>query len=147
MSEQIKGDNSSASQQAETDVLILIKKMQQQLVSLEKKIDALIGQSQEKPFREKSFSKPFRSFDRPYRPSHHYDKRGQGDGPRERSFRPGYHSEGRPGEERREFRGPRKEYDGERERSSGADHSFKKFGGKKSFDPRKKPFFHKRKDR
>lgn len=48
--------------QADTDVVSLIKKMQQQLNFLEKKIDILIGQSPERPFRdrEKRFSKPFR---------------------------------------------------------------------------------------
>jgi len=49
--------------QSDTDVVSLIKKMQQQLNYLEKKIDLLIGgQSPERPFRdrEKRFSKPFR---------------------------------------------------------------------------------------
>ena len=48
--------------QADSDVVSLIKKMQQQLNFLEKKIDILIGQSPERPFRdrEKRFSKPFR---------------------------------------------------------------------------------------
>ena len=52
----------SAPPQADSDVLSLIKKMQQQLNFLEKKIDILIGQSPERPFRdrEKRFSKPFR---------------------------------------------------------------------------------------
>jgi len=49
--------------QTDSDVVSLIKKMQQQLNYLEKKIDLLIGgQSPERPFRdrEKRFSKPFR---------------------------------------------------------------------------------------
>ena len=52
----------SAPPQADSDVVSLIKKMQQQLNFLEKKIDILIGQSPERPFRdrEKRFSKPFR---------------------------------------------------------------------------------------
>jgi hypothetical protein len=60
---------------SETDLVSLLKKMQQQLNFLEKKIDALISQSQPKPFGEKApsgrpfqkrpFSKPLRSFDRP----------------------------------------------------------------------------------
>jgi hypothetical protein len=65
----------------ETDLVSLVKRMQQQLNYLEKKIDALISQSQPKPFRERTerpfrerperpfqkrtFSKPSRSFDRP----------------------------------------------------------------------------------
>ena len=115
MTEQLKSDNFSAPQQTEPDVLVLIKKMQQQLASLEKKIDILISQSQEKPFREKHFSKPFRSFDRPYRPGHYHDKKDHGDDPKN---------------------------------SSSPDRHFKKkYGGKKGgFDPRKKSFFHKRKD-
>jgi hypothetical protein len=60
---------------SETDLVALLKKLQQQLNFLEKKIDVLISQSQPKPFRDKAsssrpfqkrtFSKPSRSFDRP----------------------------------------------------------------------------------
>jgi hypothetical protein len=74
---------------SETDLVSLVKRMQQQLNYLEKKIDVLISQSQPKPFRERTerpfregterpfregaerpfrkrtFSKPARSFDRP----------------------------------------------------------------------------------
>ena len=66
---------------SETDLVSLVKKMQQQLNYLEKKIDVLISQSQPKPFRERTerpfrgtpdrpfrkrtFSKPARTFDRP----------------------------------------------------------------------------------
>jgi hypothetical protein len=61
---------------SETDLVSLVKRMQQQLNYLEKKIDVLISQSQPKPFRERTerperpyqkrtFSKPPRSFDRP----------------------------------------------------------------------------------
>ena len=170
MTEQFKSDNPSAPQQSETDVVVLIKKMQQQLAFLEKKIDLLVSQSQEKPFREKSFSRPSRPFDRPYRPGGHYpdkrdhgegsrersfrpghysDKRDQGEGSRERSFRPTHHFEKRQGEEQRSFDGPRKEYSGSREEGSGQERRFeKKYDGKKkTFDPRKKQFFHQRKDR
>jgi hypothetical protein len=62
-----------------TDVVSLLKKMQQQLLFLERKIDSLISQSQERPhgekassdrpFQKRSFSKPFRSFDHPRRRS------------------------------------------------------------------------------
>ena len=130
MTEQLKSDNFSTPQNLESDILVLIKKMQQQLVFLEKKIDTLISQSQEKPFREKQFSKPFRSPDRSYRPGpgHHQDKRGQG-------------------EENRGYGGPKKNYSDDRDNSSGQERYFKKYDSKKrGFDPRKKPFFHKRKD-
>lgn len=66
---------------SETDLVSLVKRMQQQLNYLEKKIDVLISQSRPKPFRERTerpfrerperpfqkrtFSKPSRSFDRP----------------------------------------------------------------------------------
>ncbi len=43
----------------ETDVIGLLKKMQQQLVYLEKKIDTLITQ------RPQNFSRPFRPYGRP----------------------------------------------------------------------------------
>lgn len=48
------------------DVLSLVKKIQQHLVFLEKKLDTLIGQSSQRPqhsdrpFKGKPFSKPFR---------------------------------------------------------------------------------------
>jgi len=90
---------------ANADIVALIKRMQQQLDFLERKIDTLISQSQERPFREKRFSKPFRSFDH--------------------SARPGDFS-GRTGEKRQ----------GDQSRS------FNNAG-----IPKKKSFFHKRKDR
>ena len=55
----------------ETDVLEILQRMQQQLSFLEKKIDALIhnSQSQSRPFnRERNFSRPARPFGRPHRP-------------------------------------------------------------------------------
>jgi hypothetical protein len=170
MTEQFKNDDPLASQQSETDIVVLIKKMQQQLTFLEKKIDILVSQSQEKPLKERHFSRPSRPFDRPYRPGGHYpDKREHGEGSRERSFRPGHYSDKREhgeglrersfrlshhsdrpqGEVKRGFDGPRKEYSGNREGSSSPERHFeKKYDGKKKiFDPRKKDFFHKRKDR
>jgi hypothetical protein len=68
---------SAVPEEPDTDVASLLKRMQQQLLSLERKIDTLISQSQERPsggnvfpdrpFRKRPFSKPFRSFDRPQR--------------------------------------------------------------------------------
>ena len=125
MTEHFKNGNSLVPyQKSESEVLVLIKKMQQQLTFLERKIDILIGQPQEKPSRERSFSKPSHSFDRSYRPDHYRGNRGQGEDPKERSFRPGYHSEKRQGDEHRGF------------------------GGKKrGFGPKKNFSFHKRKDK
>ena len=71
-------DDVSVLPQADTDVVSLIKKMQQQLNFLEKKIDLLIGQSPERPFREKRFSKPS------FRPS--FNKGGFDRGPRGKNF-------------------------------------------------------------
>ncbi len=67
MSEQFNQNPSVVSSSANTDVVALIKKMQQQLDFLEKKIDTLISQSHEKPLREKHFSKPFRPFGHSHR--------------------------------------------------------------------------------
>src|SRR3989338_205170 len=123
MTEQLKSGNFSAHQQTGSDVLVLIKMMQQQLTFLERKIDILISQSQEKPFSEKSFSKPFRSFNRPYRSDNYRGRRGQGEDFQERNLRPGRHSVKPEGDEHRGF------------------------GGKKiRFGPKKKFSFHKRKE-
>jgi hypothetical protein len=42
------------------DIIGMLKKIQQQLGYLEKKIDTLVNQSQGRPPRERHFSKPFR---------------------------------------------------------------------------------------
>ena len=49
------------------DITGLINRMQQQLVSLEKKIDALIGRSSLKPFEEKNYSRSVQPADQPHR--------------------------------------------------------------------------------
>ena len=74
----IKRKSSSVPEQDEQDIAALINKMQEQLVSLEKKIDTLISRPSEKPAEEKHFSKPFQRFDRP----RHHDR-----GDRDNSFR------------------------------------------------------------
>ena len=61
-----------AMKQVEPDVVGLINAMQQQLVSLEKKIDSLISQSSERPFKERHFERAARSFNRHY---HHGKER------------------------------------------------------------------------
>jgi hypothetical protein len=97
--------------------------MQQQLLLLEKKIDMLINQSQEKPFREKpSPGRPFRErpFSKPLRSFGHSHRHGKGEhehSPRERDSAQGRHSEHRQRNEKR------------------------------NFGPKKKPFFFERKDR
>ena len=113
MSEQFSRNPSAVPGPANADVVALIRKMQQQLEFLERKIDILINQSQEKPFQEKRFSKPFRSFG--HSPRHgkgEYDRSSRG-----KDFDQGRHFEKRPG------------------------------GPNRDFGQKKKPFFHKRKDR
>ena len=82
-------------------MLGILKKIQQQLAFLEKKIDTLIAQSAEKPFKEKRFSKPFRPGG--FKPG---------------GFKPGGFKSGgfKPGgfnRDRDRERGPRKEHSGE----------------------------------
>ena len=78
----IKRKSSSVPQEDKPDITALINKMQEQLVSLEKKIDTLISQSSKKPAEEKHFSKPFQRFDRP----RHHDRGDRDNNFRERSF-------------------------------------------------------------
>jgi hypothetical protein len=99
--------NPSAEPDESTDVVSLLKRIQQQVVFLERKIDMLISQSQERPsgnstspdrpFRKRPFSKPFRSFDHPQRNG----KREYGDRPKERDSGPGHFYDRRPGNKSR----------------------------------------------
>ena len=65
-------DGSSSPPQVEPDVVALVKKIQQHLMFLEKKIDTLISRSSEKPSQGQHFSKPFRSYGRP---QHHSQRK------------------------------------------------------------------------
>ena len=78
----IKRKSSLVPQEDKPDIAVLINKMQEQLVFLEKKIDTLISQSSKKPAEEKHFSKPFQRFDR----SRHHDRGDRDNNFRERSF-------------------------------------------------------------
>ena len=66
----------------EQDVAGIMIKIQEQLTFLERKIDTLIGQSQEKPFKAEYHPKPFRHFDRP----HHQREQRQDNNFRERTL-------------------------------------------------------------
>ncbi|MFH0731715.1 MAG: CxxC-x17-CxxC domain-containing protein [Candidatus Omnitrophota bacterium] len=68
--------------QSEPDIMDLISKMQQQLASIENKIDALASQSFKNKSEGQRFPKPFQRFDRP----RHDDRRPREDGFRDRSF-------------------------------------------------------------
>jgi len=130
---------------AEQDVVALIKRMQQQLAFLEKKIDILINQSQTRPFSEKRFSKPFRSSGY----SHRRSDREHDTAYAEKSSDQGRHFEKRHGERNPSFGPQRKAYNNPRESESGQEHhSEKRQGGeKRGFEHNKRPFYKKRKDR
>lgn len=68
--------------QAEPDIAASIDKMQQQLVSLEKKIDTLISSASGRPFEKKNYGEPFQRFDNSYR----HDRGNRGNSFRERKF-------------------------------------------------------------
>jgi CxxC-x17-CxxC domain-containing protein len=63
----------------ESDIAVLMNKMQQQLISLEQKIDTLSNRLPENPFKEKHFSKPFDRFNR-------YSTKKQSDISKKRNF-------------------------------------------------------------
>lgn len=145
MSEEFKDENISAPPPAEENAVVLIKKLQQQLTFLEKKVDILINQSQAAPAGERHFSKPYRSFDRSER---------HGRGERDSGFRERGPSHGRPfekrhGEEHRGFGYKKKHYDESREGDSGRERHFEKRHNdeNRGFRHKKKPFFYGRRDR
>jgi hypothetical protein len=114
---------SSVPDEADADVVSMLKRMQQQLLSLERKMDLLVSQSRERPsggksspdrhFGKRPFSKPFRSFDHPRR----HGKDEHEHSPREKDSVQGHFYEHRPG------------------------------GKSQGPSPKKKPVFFKRKDR
>ncbi len=145
MSEQSRHNEVLPPAPAEQDMLVLIRKMQQQLVILEKKIDILINQSLGRPFSEKRFSKPFRPFGRPDR----HSNRAQVNASGEKSFDRGRHFEKRHSEENRGFDHRKKAYDNSRESDFNQERHFEKRpdGEKREFDQKNKPFSYRRKDR
>ena len=107
MNEESSINPSAVPEESDTDVVSLLKRMQKQLLFLERKIDLLISQSQGRPsgeraspdrlFRKRSFPKSFHSFDHPQ----HQGKGEHGRSPRERDSAPGHFYERRPGEKGR----------------------------------------------
>ena len=124
MSEQFKHNGSLPPALTEQDVIALVKKMQQQLVFLEKKIDILISQSQDRPFRQKPFSKPFRSFGYHRRP-----EREHGNTYEEKRFDRPRHFEKRHGPEKRGFGHKKESYDSPQESNFAKEHRFEKRHG------------------
>lgn len=92
-------ENDETEKTGEQELLALMKRMQQQLSFLEKKIDTLLSQAQpsERPFRDRNFSKGHR----PFRPSHRHER-----GPREER------SGERPYSEERHYDRPRRSGEG-----------------------------------
>lgn len=78
MKKLFKRKDSSVSEQGEQDIAGMINKIQEQLVSLERKIDSLVSKSSTRPSEKKDFSKHFQRFD---------SSRHQGRGDRDNSFR------------------------------------------------------------
>jgi hypothetical protein len=110
MKEEWSVNASAEADESETDVVSVLKQMQQQLILLERKIDLLVSQSQKRPSGDKfSSDRPFpkRSFSKPFRSSEHSPRRhGKGEyghSPRERDSAQGHFYEHRP---RKNGRGP-----------------------------------------
>lgn len=74
MKKRLNRKTSSAEPQVKPDMLELIMRMQQQLASLEKKVDTLLSRSEQGPSATKPFTKPFRRFE----PSHNRAEAGYG---------------------------------------------------------------------
>ncbi len=130
----------------ESDVIALLKKIQQQMVFLEKKLDLLVSQQQtaadqQPSFKERHFSpKPFRSYGPPQGGGYGRPDRGGSDrGPRDRGERGGFSQDrpsyGRPRRDDRPNGGP----------PSGGRPGFG--GGRPGFGGPKKSFYKGRKDR
>lgn len=146
MDEQLKQNDPLPPASEEQDIAVLIKKMQQQLVFLEKKIDILINQSQTRPSGDKNFSRPSRPFGRPHRS---FDRE-RGDSSGEKRFDRGRRFEKRSGsDESRGFDHKKKEYEHppKSDFNSNRERHFEKRqdGEKAGFVRKKKPFSFKRK--
>ncbi len=161
MSEEIKHED-PVTPEAETDVIALIKKMQQQLTALDKKIEILMSRPKERTFSENRFSRSssrpsgrssFRGRDERYSSDKGEYRHGNREsfGGRE-SFRPreareGYFKEGgsrqgssfekKPYSSAKPYQASERPHRGERSRN----------GEPRTFSSKKKPSFAKRKER
>lgn len=131
MSQQDQQNDEVVESGSPADVIFLLKKLQEQLTFLERKVDILVNQSKEKPSfnKERTFSKPsFRSGPSSYGAARHGnrpDSRAERSGPpRERSYESGHRA---PSGER-----------SYRDRDS---------RGSRGFAGKKKPFFSKSRER
>jgi len=132
-------------EQEGNDVIALIKRMQQQLAFLEKKIDLLISQSQSRPSGERHFSKPFGSAGSS---RHHAAREHDGNYGESRADR-GRHFGKRPGEDNRDFRRHSRDSDSPRESDRGPGHHFEDRHGrdKGKFKNKGSSFYDRRKGR
>ncbi len=109
MNEESSITRSATPDESDTDVVSLLKKIQQQMLFLERKIDLMIRQSQERqPGDRESSNRPSqkRTFSKQYRPFDHSRDRSRGEhghNPRESDSAPRHFYENRP---RGKSRGP-----------------------------------------
>ena len=132
-------------EQEGNDVIALIKRMQQQLAFLEKKIDLLISQSQSRPSGERHFSKPFGSAGSS---RHHAAREHDGNYGESRADR-GRHFGKRPGEDNRDVRRHSRDYNSPRESDRGPGNHFEDRHGrdKGKFKHKGSSFYDRRKGR
>ncbi len=132
MNKDFKKEDSSALLQEEQQVLALVKRLQQQISFLEKKVDILLSRSEQRTNETKSFSKPFRSFGRSQRQGKaRYKGRSRERGSSADHFDRQDDEESRGSEQREK---PFYRYD-------------KRRGQSRKPDQGNKPFFHRRRDR
>ena len=107
--EHIEDDEFFEESQDESQIIDMLKKIQQQLSFLEKKVDSLVGQSQSRPPRDRNFSKPF---SKPFRPGGqrpHFQKSSDRDhrsGDRDRRPEQGQRSDDRRPDQGRPYENP-----------------------------------------
>ncbi|MFH1655678.1 MAG: hypothetical protein ABH954_03615 [Candidatus Omnitrophota bacterium] len=139
MNEDFEKEDSFVPPQEEQQVLALVKRLQQQVIFLEKKIDILLSRSAQRPNETRNFSKPSYSFGH----SQRQGKTRYRDHSRERDFSAGHfdkrHGEESRGSEQREK--PFHPFDKRREGSRRPDEGSRRPG------QRNKPFFRRRRER
>jgi hypothetical protein len=145
MSKRSPHNDFSRQEQEGHDVIALIKRMQQQLAFLEKKIDLLISQSQSRPSAERHFSKPFGPAGHLARHSARGHDRSYG----ERQTDRGRHFGKRRSENNRDFGRDRQTQDKPREGDRDQEHHFEDRHGrdKKKFKHKGGSFYDRRKGR
>jgi len=126
MNDPIERDTNPVQSPGEPNVLALLKRIEYRLDALEQKVDTLIHQASERPFKERHFKKPFRPYGNSHRPAdgnRDFNPRG------ERSFPPKRHFDKPQGENR--GYGPRRDEN----RGFGP-----RSGEHRGFGPRRKKF-------